>query len=961
MNPTEPMSKKFLSARLPAVIVLWIVAMLLSAKAQAQCQAPTNATITSTPAACQGQGRIVAKVSNPPSGAVYEYQLQYDSAANTSVVKPWQSSDTFTLVSVGQYKVYIRRICTSSVSTQYVSASVTVSSSTTPLSITQAIPLSKSSCANGSLKVTAAGGNTAVPYQYALVPTLNEPEPVTSYVRPKQSSNTFGGLAAGTYYARVYDSCGSYVSATVVIDTVQENPQFLTFRTMYSFYGCDSLNFAFRLNSNTRLQAGPQDTAERFWIRYNGVTDTFTNITYSGSIYQTNIISKVLPITAYPAVVAYGYKSVCGNIFEDTATIAAPNLGISIPTTTIFSLSCTERRYYIRATDSLSGNYPNYYNTRYSSDSGATWSDLNTTTGYYDTFTVGSTHSIWLASGCDTAKTLITIPAPILNMRVNQFTAYSCNDNSGIHFQFVNGEFSGVRDSILIRVLSQPATDLPDSFYMWQQPQGYNLSYNITPGTYQFVARDQCGTLDTVSKTINPTVLSYTIAPLLSCIPSQSGFRLTLSETNYQPYAGYSYLRAIVTNTATNQVDSFLSASQTSRPTTIDVTGISNGNYTIKVIRVVSSVLPYPTCSVDSFYTNTANQPLSLSQSAFTSACADGSATVSASAQGGGGGYQFSLDLQGGGGTWSQVAGPQTSPTFNNLVPNNVYRIRVTDVCGNGTQYSTALSSAPDLEFTSSTAPCPGDAFTMLVDSLGDAIYTWQKNSVDIAGATMPSYTVDPVPASGVDTYKVKIAYGTCNVLSNTYVLDPTLCGLPLPITLQHFNAYHDEQGRTQLSWTVADPYKVKLFAVEYSSDGRSFINAGTVESNNSPQYRFRDELRQAVSQFYRLRMISTDGIVTYSRILRLNKAEKTGSAVMVYPTLTSGNLTIACNASAAETMRWTLTDLKGNTPRSGTFALGKGANNCNISDLSALAEGIYILTLKTTELQHQERIVIRK
>lgn len=958
---TCKLRKRSINTLLSKLCMALVFSFASIAQANAQCTAPTAATVTPTPAACQGEGRVVAKITSPASGAVYEYQLQFDSTSNTSVVKPWQSTDTFTQVGVGRYKVYIRRVCGTVFSTTYVSASVTVTSSTTPLSITQATQRSKSSCSNGSLSITATGGNMAAPYRYALVPTLTATEPVSNYVRPQQSSNIFTGLSAGTYYARVYDDCGTFASATVLIDSVTESVVLTSNRNSYYFYGCDSLSFNFTVTVNNKvtLPVAP-DPSERFWITYNGVTDTVNGTTYFASGANAAInIRKTKVISSYPANITYGYKSSCGNIYTNTVTVAPPNLKIIL---TNNSISCTQRSYRVNASDSLSGNAYNYYNTRLSLDNGATWSALNTGSSYTDTFTVGSTQNIWLASNCDTEKIVVNVVLPALSVSLNPFTAYSCNGNGGFSISVLN--YSGVRDSIKFNVISQPAGGtLPDSFYTYQNPNGYNLSYNLVPGTYRIKITDQCGATVTQNVTVNPTVMSYTIAPLLSCVPAQSGFRLNLSETNYNPYSGYSYLRAIVTNTATNQKDSFQSASQLSRPTTIDVTGLANGTYTIKVIRVLPSTLPYPSCSVDSVYTNTSNQPLSLGQSTFTSACGNGTATVAAYAQGGGGSYQYSLDIQGSGGSWTTVAGPQASGLFNNLLPSSIYRIRVTDACGNGTQYSTSFSSAArKLAYSSTVAPCPGQSFTMSVSNEPSATYAWFKNSAAIAGATTNAYTVNPVPATAVDTYKVKITYGNCEQFSVSYIVDPSLCGQSLPVSLERFNAILNAQGQAELKWKVINFDAVRSFDVEYSTDGSKFIKAAGINSNHTPDYAFTDVFRSENRLFYRLKMMGLDGETSYSNVIRLNKKAETASDISVYPTITADQLHISYRSTAAEQLSWKMVDLKGSVVRTGTLQMEAGVSDVSINGLSGLADGMYLFSIQNGKgLHYQEKIVIRK
>lgn len=936
---------------------------------KAQCPVPVNDSIFSTPAYCQGTGSItVYSVTGGGTGNTYQYELRYDSVANTTVAKPYQDNNVFVNVLRGRYKVNIRTVCPSiGISAPFTSASIVVDGSSTPLSISSTTINNISTCGNGRFTTTANGGNTYSPYQYALVPSQGAAEPVTTYVRPKQSSNIFAGLPAGTYYVRVYDSCGTFATAPVVIDTAAEAVTLSSDRNGYSFYGCDSLQFRMNVAMNYKKVSGNQDPAERGWIRYNGVTDTIPNIffnyTASTGITNSSAILKILKPITYPAVVTYGFKTPCGNIYTKTDTIKAPVLKLDLIST---SLSCTQRIYTIRTKDSLSIGWT-YYNTRLSKDNGVTWSNLNKNYYYTDTFVVGQTYQLVLASGCDTDQLTVTTVVPALNLAMNEFNAYSCNGKSGFSMSIFGGQFSGNVDSIKLNVISQPAgANLPDSFYYVQETGtsgstgGFRLTYNLPPGTYTIKGTDQCGGTTTQSVVINPTVLSYTITPKLSCTPVQSGFTLNVAQTNYQPYYGYSPVRAQVINTSTGTVDSFTSESAF-RPTTINVTGLVNGTYTIKVYRVLPVVLPAQTCTIDTVYVNTSNQPLSLSQSYFTAACANNSATVAAIAQGGGGNYSYSLYKKNGSGTYVLDAGPQAGNIFNNLSSGSEYQVKVTDTCGNGTQYATSFDgSVPSIFLSTSTAPCPGNPVTFSVPVYPGATYGWTKNSATIAAATGNSYTVNAVPVSTVDTYKAVVSLGSCIIYSNAYILNPANCGQPLPVTLVRFGGRYLESGHAQLNWQVANPEIATYFVVEYSLDGKIFNACGSLPANASSDYVYQDIDRNQARLYYRLKLVSKDGHNTYSGIVTLQKNRQTGGSIKIYPTMVTESIHISYTTLSTGTLPWTLSDMEGRIIQSGLFQVGAGTGELNINGLSNLANGTYILKINNnTDLKYQGKIVV--
>ncbi|WP_222166932.1 T9SS type A sorting domain-containing protein [Edaphocola aurantiacus] len=1019
-------------------------ALLLSlfmaqATAQAQCTTPTGITVNTSPALCLGEGKVtVSNIQGGTSGDTYQYQLRYDSAGNTSVVKPWQSDSIFTQVAVAKYKVEVRKICTSSISGEFTEPNIIVSGNTTPLFI-QSIQTTDGNCLSptGSLTINAIGGNTNAAYRYALVPSLNAPEP-TTYVAPKQVSNTFSNLGAGTYYIRVYDTCEAYSTAqsTVTVSTesgsVTINP--------FQFY-CDSLQIsfsAFKSPASSNVQIG---SIERFWITINGVTDTltpapgqqFTQNTPTNSISFSRFYSGI----SYPANITCGFKTQCGNVYQSSNNIGStPNLSVQAISN---GGNCSQRNYSVNV--GASAGASNYHNTRYSLNNGATWSSVQTAGSYsIGTFSTNTTHTVMVASDCDTATTTFTPPAnqpftssAVLNNQSSCTTVnYSINNsvvntryslNNGVTWSALQssgsysiGDFnigatqqvkvardcdtntlsftpqagnmtlsfssstlppcsgnsalslsiSGTPyqiDSTLFRVINQPATaQLPDSFYYWQLNSGIIVSsYNTAPGSYIISATDYCHqNVDTISPTLNALVNSIgTITPIYSCNPTNTGFKVPVSKS---ASSILSEIKVIVTNVATG-------ISDTSQTTLFMGNGTAafpnrpNGSYIIKLLPIQPNGYPTPTCVVSKTYEHTAGQPLSLQQSTFTSSCTNGTATVAALATGGGGGYQYSLDIQGTGGAWSSVAGPQASPIFNGLLVNNVYRVRAVDTCGNGTLYSTSFSNAPvPLNYSSSVAPCPGQSFTMSVPQSNLATYSWQKNHQSISGATNAAYTINTVQASGVDTYSVQINYGTCAVLSNIFVVDPTACGAPLPIHLRSFNGYLNTMGNAVLQWELSDVDDVRHFELEYSNDARNFTKIASLKATDLTGYSYTDSKRNSASLYYRLKIAGKDAVDVYSEIIRLNRKETKERNVLIYPTVFSEQLQIQYNTNIDEQLDWSIVNIQGTVKQSGSLDMKRGTTLTALNVSATLPEGIYMLILKNkTGFSYTQKVLYRK
>lgn len=114
----------------------------------------------------------------------------------------------------------------------------------------------------------------------------------------------------------------------------------------------------------------------------------------------------------------------------------------------------------------------------------------------------------------------------------------------------------------------------------------------------------------------------------------------------------------------------------------------------------------------------------------------------------------------------------------------------------------------------------------------------------------------------------------------------------PLPLLLISFSGNWDHEYPT-LQWTVFQDGEVINFAIESSSDGKSWITTGEVAGligNGTNSYNFVDNRPATHNMFYRIRLIEPTGQYIYSHLIRLQKTDgnndvrliATGSGVSV-------------------------------------------------------------------------------
>lgn len=173
----------------------------------------------------------------------------------------------------------------------------------------------------------------------------------------------------------------------------------------------------------------------------------------------------------------------------------------------------------------------------------------------------------------------------------------------------------------------------------------------------------------------------------------------------------------------------------------------------------------------------------------------------------------------------------------------------------------------------------------------GDVPVSYTNGFVD----GMNSYKVPPIPkakktifpVSGHDawtkTYDPNFKEDGMNVYEWMLQYTRGSASRPLAVSEVKFTA-NESQGNVMLRWTTAGELDNRGFAIERSSNGLAFDSIGYVASlgGASGSYSFEDHPLSAGSSFYRLKIIATNGAVTYSKVLSIEV--RRNNAVSIFP-----------------------------------------------------------------------------
>jgi len=165
----------------------------------------------------------------------------------------------------------------------------------------------------------------------------------------------------------------------------------------------------------------------------------------------------------------------------------------------------------------------------------------------------------------------------------------------------------------------------------------------------------------------------------------------------------------------------------------------------------------------------------------------------------------------------------------------------------------------------------------------------------------------------------------------------------PLPLSdLLDFTVSKNGEGGAAIKWQVLADHKIDHFEEEKSYDSRSFTTQQWVPIRvGGTFYAVNDNLLQVGTQYYRLKLIDTDGSVSHSRIKSFQwDAIQLAEA---YPNPFGNTLKLSVNAVKAGDIDVSLINLLGQKMSQGSFGLAAGSNTLSI-EIGNLSSGVYLL-----------------
>ena len=167
------------------------------------------------------------------------------------------------------------------------------------------------------------------------------------------------------------------------------------------------------------------------------------------------------------------------------------------------------------------------------------------------------------------------------------------------------------------------------------------------------------------------------------------------------------------------------------------------------------------------------------------------------------------------------------------------------------------------------------------------------------------------------------------------------------------FKLSGEENG--YLTWQISSPLNLNNFDIERSSDGNSFTKIGDINfMSGQSTYSFTDKATLNGKNFYRLKMIDTDGRFKYSLSRLLNFDSK--NIFVVSPNPAQNFITLKFDNSMQDA-QVRIIDKQGRIVKQ----LRINASNRKDVDVSDLSSGIYIVEVVSTTNHLLQKLIISK
>jgi hypothetical protein len=189
----------------------------------------------------------------------------------------------------------------------------------------------------------------------------------------------------------------------------------------------------------------------------------------------------------------------------------------------------------------------------------------------------------------------------------------------------------------------------------------------------------------------------------------------------------------------------------------------------------------------------------------------------------------------------------------------------------------------------------------------------------------------------------------------------------PLPVTLTAFDSKRVGVDAL-LTWQTASESNSRGYNVQVSTDGKEFRTIGFVASASPnsvrvTKYGFTDtEKNKSGLRYYRLQQVDVDGRTSYfgPRAVSFN-GQSTAAGLVAYPSPFTNEMRLSVHSAVEGKGLVTIKDMTGRSVAQHQITLGQGSNDVEMTNLTNLKSGLYLVHVALPSGQVQNVRVVKQ
>jgi hypothetical protein len=230
--------------------------------------------------------------------------------------------------------------------------------------------------------------------------------------------------------------------------------------------------------------------------------------------------------------------------------------------------------------------------------------------------------------------------------------------------------------------------------------------------------------------------------------------------------------------------------------------------------------------------------------------------------------------------------------------------------------------------------------YTIAFDSNGDGLFTLSDTYTYGTDNTPPSITILGLP---LGTYRITVS-SSKGCFLRTFPFTILDCSSVLPAQLVYFNLLSSANNEHTFEWMISGIEDMKEIILE-GSNGATFIDVASVEIQGLTGTKHFTQYVSATGnhRMYRLRLLGTNGKISYSRIIPISSSPLLPT--MVWPNPATDKISLQFNAAKKAVAKYKLYNISGSVVAEGIFQAQVGNNILQVP-VQQFAKGMYQLVI---------------